>query len=453
MYQALPIERLVDLSDPTANFIFNMSLDEAIERVGSGDPERVRGIDGQFALIHRQGQTVRMARSIGRPLRYFIAKRAEGPCLVVAERIDVIRDFLAGEGLVGQFHPSYTRMVPAHHLVEIALVGCPDPNPVYRRFFTPPRNQLPADLDAIGRAYVGALAEECRLWLESITVSGANGNAAHAAEPIGVLFSGGVDSGAVFLVLYHLLLSSGQSPARLKAFTLTVEGEGDDARQAAEFLSSLGLGLFLEAIDVPASAIDRAEAVRVIEDYKPLDVQAAAVSLALCRGIRRRYPDWRYLVDGDGGDENLKDYPIEANPELTIRSVLNNLMLYQEGWGVDAIKHSLTYSGGQSRGHVRTYAPARHCGFNGFSPYALPNVIEVAEAIPFIELTDWRHDKLYALKGEIVRRGVAALTGLTMPVFEKRRFQHGVSGKLSLADRLPDDPAVYRRTFAKVFDC
>ena len=49
-------------------------------------------------------------------------------------------------------------------------------------------------------------------------------------------------------------------------------------------------------------------------------------------------------VDGDGGDENLKDYPIEENPELTIRSVLNNMLLYQEGWGVNSIKHSLTYS-------------------------------------------------------------------------------------------------------------
>jgi asparagine synthase (glutamine-hydrolysing) len=47
-----------------------------------------------------------------------------------------------------------------------------------------------------------------------------------------------------------------------------------------------------------------------------------------------RYPEWRYLIDGDGGDENLKDYPIEENPELTIRSVINNPMLYQEGWGV-----------------------------------------------------------------------------------------------------------------------
>ena len=441
MHQNAPIERLVDLSEPNVNIIFNMSLDEAIERVGSGDPERVRAIDGQFALVHRQGQIVRMARSIGRPLRYFIAKRAEGPCLVVAERIDAIRDFLASEGLDGQFHPSYTRMVPAHHVVEIALVGCPDPNPTYRRFLTPQRDKLPADLDCIGKAYIGALAEECRKWLEQID----------RREPIGVLFSGGIDSGAVLLLLYHLLLSSGQSPARLKAFTLAVDGEGDDVSQAREFLSALGLELFLEVIDVPASAIDRREAVRVIEDYKPLDVQSAAVALALCRGIRQRYPDWKYLVDGDGGDENLKDYPIEANPELTIRSVLNNLMLYQEGWGVDAIKHSLTYSGGQSRGHVRSYAPGRSLGFNGFSPYALPNVIDVAEGIPFIELTDWRHDRLYALKGEIVRRGMQAVTGLRMPVFEKRRFQHGAGRRDLLAERLPDEPAIYRREFAAMY--
>ncbi|HJT36322.1 MAG TPA: asparagine synthase C-terminal domain-containing protein [Pirellulales bacterium] len=437
----VPIERLVDLSDPSANTILNMSLDEAIERVGSGDPEQVRAIDGQFALVHRRGQIVRMARSIGRPLRYFIAKRAEGPCLVVAERIEAIRDFLRDEGLVGQFHPSYTRMAPAHHLVEIALVGCPDPNPTYRRFFTPARNRLPADLDAIGQAYIGALADECRRWLDQID----------RRAPIGVLFSGGIDSGSVFLVLYHLLLAAGQSPARLKAFTLSVDGQGDDVRQAADFLEALDLGLFLETIDVPAETIDRLEAVRVIEDYKPLDVQSAAVSLALCRGIRLRYPDWKYLVDGDGGDENLKDYPIEDNPELTIRSVLNNLMLYQEGWGVDAIKHSLTYSGGQSRGHVRSYAPARSLGFCGFSPYALPNVIEVAEGIPFIELTDWRHDKLYALKGEVVRRGVEAVTGLTMPVFEKRRFQHGAGHRDTLGAKLPDDPAVYRRAFVEIY--
>ena len=89
------------------------------------------------------------------------------------------------------------------------------------------------------------------------------------------------------------------------------------------------------------------------------------------------------MLDGDGGDENLKDYPIEENPELTIRSVVNNLMLYQEGWGVGKIKHSLTYSGGLSRGYVRTTRPAGGIGFDDFSPFTRRNVIDVAEGIPF----------------------------------------------------------------------
>src|SRR5512134_4207137 len=121
------------------------------------------------------------------------------------------------------------------------------------------------------------------------------------------------------------------------------------------------------------------------------------------------------MVDGDGGDENLKDYPIEENPELTIRSVVNNLMLYQEGWGVGKFKHSLTYSGGLSRSYTRTYAPARHHGFSGFSPFTRPGVIEVAEGIPFTELTGLDVGKLYSLKREIVARGVKAITGLDMP--------------------------------------
>lgn len=436
------VERVVNLLSPEGNTLLNMTFDEAVERVGSGDPDRVREINGHFAILHRQGRIVRMARSIGRPMRYFLAKQAAGPCLVVAERIDEIARCLDSEGLGGQFHPSYSRMVPAHHVVEIALVGCPDPNPTYTRYFAPPKNRLSSNLDEIGRAYIGALADECSRWLDRIDPS----------EPVGVLFSGGIDSGAVFLVLYDLLLKRGQSPARLKAFTLTVDScDGADARQAEQFLSELDLSLFLETIDVTREDLKFDEAVRVIEDYKPLDVQAATMTLALCRGIRQRYPGWKHLADGDGGDENLKDYPIEENPELTIRSVLNNLMLYQEGWGVDAIKHSLTYSGGQSRGHVRSWAPARVLGFESFSPFALPNVIEVAEGIPFVELTDWQHDRLYALKGEIVRRGIEAVTDLTMPIFEKRRFQHGVVDSNVFSSLFPQDETAYRKCFAEAY--
>jgi asparagine synthase (glutamine-hydrolysing) len=434
------LERVVDLTDPALNRLVNLSVEEARRRVLEGIPDAVREIDGSFALVARRGKTVRLARSLDRPMRYFLAKRAEGPALVVADRIDAIHGWLKGEGLEGQFHPSYTRMVPAHYVVEIQLLGCPDPEPVYTRFFTPVRNRLPADLDEIGRAYIGALAEEIAKWLRGVP----------EREPIGVCFSGGVDSGAVLLTTYHVLRRLGLNPGRLKAFTLDL-GHAPDLDQARRFFDPLGLGLFLEAIEAHPNSLDVAETIRIVEDYKPLDIEAAAMTLALCRGIRARYPDWKVLADGDGGDENLKDYPIEENPELTIRSVVHNLMLYQEGWGVGRMKHSLTYSGGLSRGYTRGYAPARRCGFETFSPFTRPAVIEVAEGIPFEALTGMRVDKLYSLKGEIVARGVKAITGLDMPVFPKRRFQHGALPRAELRRRLPERESDLRRQFLALY--
>ena len=141
-----PVSRIVDLLDPSLNRITNMSVDEARRRVLEGDPEHVRAIDGSFALVAAEGITVRLARSLDRPMRYFLAKRHEGPALYVADRIDTLhRRARAQTDSPNQFHPSYTRMVPAHYVVEIALVGCPDPDPVYTRFFTPQRNSLPAN--------------------------------------------------------------------------------------------------------------------------------------------------------------------------------------------------------------------------------------------------------------------------------------------------------------------
>ncbi len=435
------IERVVDLTDPALNHLYDLSVEEARALVMDGPPEGVSRIRGSFALIARRGRTVRMARSLDRPLRYFLAKRKEGPALIVSDRIDSIYEWLRGEGLAGQFRPSYTRMVPAHYVVELQLVGCPDPDPVYQRFFTPQMGTLPADLDVIGRAYISALAEEIARWLRSIPGS----------APIGVCFSGGIDSGSVFLVAYHVMRKLGMSPSRLKAFVLDL-GSGPDLSQARAFLETLGLSMFLEPIEGDPSALDVSETIRVVEDYKPLDVESATMALALAKGIRQRYPDWRYLIDGDGGDENLKDYPVEANPELTIRSVVNNPMLYQEGWGVGKIKHSLTYSGGLSRSYVRTYATARRYGFSGFSPYTMPGVIAVAEAIPFIELTSYDLERLYALKGAVVSRGVEAVTGVRMPVFTKRRFQHGALSEDALRQRLPYRETEYRNRFHSLYE-
>jgi asparagine synthase (glutamine-hydrolysing) len=437
----VPLNRVVDLTDPDKNVIFNMTVDEARELLRSGPAEAVEAIDGSFALVSVDGITVRFARSMDRPLRHFIAKLVDGPCLVVADRVDTIHNWLLDNGLEGQFHPYYTRMVPAHYVSELQLLGCPDPVPTFERFFDPPRGTSTNDLEQLGEAYVRAAYEEIRKWIDHRAPEG----------PLGVCFSGGIDSGAIMLLTLHALLQRGDVPTRLKAFTLAVEGGGADVERAREFLERLDLGVYHEAIEVGAASLDWRESVRAVEDYRALDIEAATMGLALVRGIRERYPDWQYLLDGDGGDENLKDYPIEENPELTIRSVLNNSMLYQEGWGVHSIKHSLTYSGGLSRSYARTYAPAALNGFVGFSPFTQPAVIRIAESIPFIEWTDWDHAELYDLKGRVVSAGIRAVTGDEMPVFEKCRFQRGAVEGDVFSSAFPTDPLEYRRAFNAIY--
>jgi asparagine synthase (glutamine-hydrolysing) len=119
---------------------------------------------------------------------------------------------------------------------------------------------------------------------------------------------------------------------------------------------------------------------------------------------------------------------------------------------VGRIKHSLTYSGGLSRSYVRTYAPAKHFGFEGFSPYTRPAVVAVAEGIPFASLTEMSVAKLYSLKGEIVARGVKAVTGLDMPVFAKRRFQHGAVSVERLRRQLPEHEVELRKQFLALYN-
>ena len=305
-------------------------------------------------------------------MRYFLAKRHEGPALFVADRIDTLQRALDDAGLGEQFHPSYTRMVPAHYIVELALVGCPDPDPTYTRFFTPGARHAPRrsrrDRPALHRR-AGRRDREVAARDRSATDGRSRSASASRAAST---------AASVFLVTYHAMLRLGMAPARLKAFVLNL-GDGPDVEQARAFLAASGSRCSSRRSTASPDDLDVEQTLRVLEDYKPLDVECAAMGLLLCRGIRERYPDWRHLADGDGGDENLKDYPIEENPELTIRSVVDNLMLYQEGWGVGRIKHSLTYSGGLSRSYVRTYAPATQYGFDGFSPYTRPDVIEVAE--------------------------------------------------------------------------
>lgn len=431
------VERLVALAETRVS-ASDLTAPQIADAVQSGDTQTLNASRGHFAAVARDGQTVRLARTIGLPLRYFVAKMFHGPFLIAADRIDTLFAWCQEQKIGWQFDPLYTRMVPAHYLIEMDQIGCPDPAPRYRRFFTPPIAQGPTDVDAAGYAYATGALEAVTRWLNTVP----------EGEPIALAFSGGIDSTSVFLLARHALKTRGRNPSAVRAFTLDLGG-GQDAAQAESVVQELGLHDHWEAISAPPHSVHLGEAIGVIEDYHPLDVECAAMSLCLLRGIRERCPTLRYLLDGDGGDENLKSYPLEDS-DLTLSSVLRNPLLYQEGWGVENFKHSLTYSGGLSRSYVRTYAPAQRYGFEAFSPYTDRAALAAALAIPFETVLGGSVERLYSLKADVVRAGVHAITGIQMPTPPKRRFQDGAGGDSYRQWRV--SKAWCRQTFLRQWD-
>src|SRR5688500_3545588 len=119
------IERLVDLAGPRECALSGATLPAVVEAVHSADSGHLERTGGHFAAVSRDGQTVRLARTIGLPLRYFVAKMFHGPMLVAADRIDRLYDYCCEQKIGWQFDPLYTRMIPAHYVVEIDQVGCP----------------------------------------------------------------------------------------------------------------------------------------------------------------------------------------------------------------------------------------------------------------------------------------------------------------------------------------
>jgi len=429
------VDRLIDLTGPHTTALNGASADDVIAAVGRCDAAALRATDGHFAVTARDGKTVRLARTIGIPLRYFVAKMYHGPFLLVSERMDEIFAWCREQKIAWQFDPAYTRMVPAHHIVELDQVGCPDPAPRYQRFFDPPVGLGSTDVGEAGAAYIATAYESVLRWMKTVP----------GDEPVAIAFSGGVDSTAVLLMAVRANAAIGGSPDRIRAFTLDLGG-GRDAEQAERVVRDLGLEAQWERIVAPPEDVDLEAAIRLIEDYHPLDVECAATAVCLLRGVRERYPRLTHLLDGDGGDENLKSYPLEDS-DLTLSSILRNPLLYQEGWGVDAIKHSLAYSGGLSRGYVRTYAPAASLGFTAFSPFTTRSVIASAVAIPFEQVLGGDASRLHTLKQDVVSAGIKATLGVDMPVNQKRRFQDGAAAM----PRERVSKAWCRRTFNRLW--
>jgi asparagine synthase (glutamine-hydrolysing) len=67
-------------------------------------------------------------------------------------------------------------------------------------------------------------------------------------------------------------------------------------------------------------------------------------------------------------------------------------------------------------------------------------------------MTGWDHYKLYELKGKIVANGVKSVTGIEMPVFPKRRFQHGAASMNAFNKHFPSREIAYRKEFLSTYE-
>src|ERR1700694_1997392 len=135
MKQHLPISRVINLIGEGSQRLLRIDESEARCRLLASDMGAVLDIDGSFAILAQDGERVVLARRLHLPMRYFLAKSADGPALIVAERIDEIASELARRGWADQFHPSYSRMVPAHHVTTLRLLWGPPPHPGDTRVF------------------------------------------------------------------------------------------------------------------------------------------------------------------------------------------------------------------------------------------------------------------------------------------------------------------------------
>jgi len=51
-----------------------------------------------------------------------------------------------------------------------------------------------------------------------------------------------------------------------------------------------------------------------------------------------------------------------------------------------------------------------------------------------------------------VASGVKAITGMDMPVFEKRRFQHGATNRDTFNSHFPEKEMDYRKEFLSIYE-
>ena len=201
-----------------------------------------------------------------------------------------------------------------------------------------------------------------------------------------------------------------------------------------------------------AGAIDPLRAVVVIEDYKPLDVECAAVNLALLAAIRRplsRVAPARRRRRRRRESEGLSDRG-EQRADDPQRRQQSHAVPGRMGRRVDqALAHLLRRVQSRLRPRIRLRA---RVWLRRLQPVHASVGHRRRRGHPVRrELTQGSHERLYALKGEIVARGIQAVlgvddAGVSEAALSTRR------GNATAVERLfPHDEVRYRRHFQTLF--
>lgn len=433
-----------DLTSHNGNIILGNSLEHAKAIITDGDVDRLRELNGQYGIVGRNNtksdvtkyDVVRLARSVAQPLRYAFVDSDGGESdreshVFVSDRIETIMKAIRNEErLQGvEFHFTYTRMVPAHTLVELCFSETGYQHTRQTRFLEP--IEQPSDIRTIGEAYGRAVYEAVKGFIEQVPEQ----------ETIGIPLSGGADSGMVYVLANVAYRELGKDPAKLKAITLKLGQGGTDTAQAQRLVQMLSHHGFpttqqWNILEIPAHELPSLEeVVEGIEDYKTFhDLQDATVSAAFRKKLREAFPALRYTMTGQGGDEVCQDYNVKE-VGVTFEEVMENPHLYVEGRIHIRDMLNPMFSGGLGRRVVRDYAPAQRYGFIDFSPICTPRVVRTIYGVPKQEMMTNEED-LYHFKIAITNTGVEAVTSISYNFPPKRRFQVGASDPRTFSENL-----------------
>ena len=422
---------------------------DALIIVGAPSSRNFLGSDNTDLEVVREGgeHVLVLTRELGHPLKYFIFDPTFLPdqrIAVVSSRISEIRDIHNGiiASLCGtvsassRFSASYTFMGPAGYETRVPFSR---PNaPTYRNMWgfgaegVEEKSEL--DFREIADFYMKRIKCVLARQLELIP----------ADKEVGVLFSGGIDSTSVLVLLYRLFEESGRDTKKLKAFSLAINGGGSDLPQSNEVLVLLKeKGIVVqrelyhkstEKFDEKAQVAYLKKMIETVEDYKPANLQGImGVNWAL-EAIRKKHPELKYLFSGNGADElglsyELNDRESRYRP-LTFDEVMKKPLMFVFGPHEPGGRVFNAHKGGAGLSREAcyyTYVNEAH-GFVALSPFLDKDVIEFAAGIPYAQLIP-DEAAMASFKVRLETEGLNAIAGVDLPVFHKTRLQSGIAPK------------------------